>query len=290
MDHPIPRILVVDDQTNIRRTMTVTIENWGCQAVDAEDGYHAIESVRNDKFDLVFLDIKMPGINGVQTFREIKKLRPDSLVVMMTGCEVPDLIGAAVDEGVMSVVLKPFEPEQIVQILRAVRDSCPERLPSNIGALSGKIQQQIDGTMRDLPLARVTVRIPDNELKALRLLVASGPASESTQPLSSFASLDGVAFYSNEVQVINNCGHHPMICESDTALGVKAALAVPIRSGSDRILGSVAVSFYEANSFGQEVLGKFRELACGIGDLMNSASPDEAKILHGLGRVGIPAA
>lgn len=290
MHHPIPRVLIVDDQINIRRTMTVIIENLGCQVVDVEDGYHAIENVKNDNFDLVFLDIKMPGINGVQTYREIKKIRPESLVVVMTGFDVQELIAAAVDEGVLSVVLKPFEPKQIVQILRTVLDPCPERLPSDIGALTTQIQQRLHGIIGDLPLARVAVRVPDNKLMGLRLLAVSGPESEHTQPLSSFAGLDGAAFYKNEVQIINDLRVHQLVPESDIALGIKSALAVPIRCGSDRILGSVAASCYEANYFDQEVVGKFRELASSFGDLMESTSPAEARVLHGLNRVGVPAA
>ena len=290
MDHPIPRILVADDQKNIRRTMSVIMENWGCQVVDVEDGYHAIESVRNNDFDLVFLDIKMPGINGVQAFREIKKLKPDSLVVVMTGCRVQELIDAAVDEGAMSVVLKPFEPNQITKILRAVQDPCPERLPANIGRLAGRIQQQIDGIVRDHAFARVSVRIPDNGLNALRLLAVSGPASNDTQPLGSFTGLGGVAYTTNKIQVINDDGLQPMICESDIALGVKSALAAPIQSGSGRVLGSVSAFCYEADYFGHEVTDSFQVLARDFGDLMESTNLVEAEFLHELNRFRIPAA
>lgn len=290
MDHQVPRILVADDQKNIRRTMAVIMENWGCQVVDVEDGYHAIESVRNNDFDLVFLDIKMPGINGVQAFREIKKSKPDSLVVVMTGCRVQELIDDAVDEGAMSVVLKPFEPDQVTRILRAVQDPCPERLPADIGRLAGRIQQQIDGIVGDPAFARVSVRIPDNGLNALRLLAVSGPASKHTRPLASFTSLDGVAYTTNKIQVINDDGLQPMICESDIALGVKSALAAPIQSGSGRVLGSVSAFSYQAAYFGQEMTDSFQKLARDIGDLMESTSMVEAESLHCLNRVRIPAA
>ncbi len=289
MHQPILRVLIVDDQVSIRRTMTVIMENWGCQVVDVEDGYHAIDVVKNDRFDLVFLDIKMPGINGVQTYREIKKIRPDSLVVMMTGFDIRDLIDAAVDEGVMSVVLKPFQPKQIVQILGAVNGLCPERLPSNIAALTGQIKQRTQTFIDDSPIAQIAVRLPDDGLRALRLLAAYGPASEHAQPLESFASLPGTAFYNDEIQVINDLQNHSLAYESDVALGAQSALAVPIRSGSDRILGSVSASCYESGYFDQDVVGKFMGLARTIGGLMESASPVEAQFLHGMGRVGIPA-
>ena len=56
MNHPSPHILIVDDQKGIRRTMTAIIEDVGFQVVDVEDGYQAIDRVRNTKFDLVFLN------------------------------------------------------------------------------------------------------------------------------------------------------------------------------------------------------------------------------------------
>ncbi len=101
--------------------------------------------------------------------------------------------------------------------------------------------------------------------------------------------MGGVAFHEDETQVIND-SLHPLICESDVALGVKSALAVPIRSSSDRVLGSIAASCYEVNYFGPEVMGKFGDLAREVGDLMESISLAEAESLHGLNRVRIPAA
>ena len=89
--------------------------------------------------------------------------------------------------------------------------------------------------------------------------------------------------------MINDLQIHPLARESDVALGARSVLAVPIRSGADRILGSVSASCYEGGYFDQDVVGKFLGLARLIGDLMESASPVEAQLLHGMGRVGIPA-
>lgn len=291
MSDPRLQVLVVDDQISIRRTMTEIIKNWGCQVMDVEDGYQAIECVKNIDFDLVFLDIKMPGINGIQTFREIKKLRPDSLVVMMTGFKLQEFIDAAFDEGAVCVVYKPFDPERIIHILRSAVRSCPVDFPTNIGSLIGKIQHEIDAVVIDeSPIARVTVRIPDGELRALRLAAVSGPAAESARTLISSASLDGIAFYSNQTQVVNHYQSHPLRSDSDTSLGVKSALAVPIRSDSGRILGSVAVSCCEPDYFSPEEVERFCGLARSVGNLMETTSQAEAEALHILNRSGFPAA
>ncbi|MEE8466018.1 MAG: GAF domain-containing protein, partial [Dehalococcoidia bacterium] len=107
--------------------------------------------------------------------------------------------------------------------------------------------------------------------------------------LGSFASLPGSAFYNNDVQVVNDLRNHPLPRELDVAFGARSALAVPIRSGSDRILGAVSVSCYEAGYFDQDVVGKFLGLSRLVGDLMESTSPVESQSLHDMGRVGVPA-
>ena len=77
-------ILVVDDQVGMLETFTDILEDRGFNVVTADDGFSAIKRVKAQAFDLIFMDIKMPGINGVQTFREIKKINPKIAVVMMT--------------------------------------------------------------------------------------------------------------------------------------------------------------------------------------------------------------
>ena len=112
-------ILVVDDLKSIRLTLGAILEDEGHNVVLAEDGYQAIEVVKQTSFDLVFMDIKMPGINGVQTFREIKKISPKAAVIMMTAYSVEDLIKEALEEGAYAVVYKPFEIENIVSIIES---------------------------------------------------------------------------------------------------------------------------------------------------------------------------
>ena len=113
------KILVVDDQRGIRLTLSAIIEHQGYEVTEAEDGYQAIEAVTNNAFDLVFLDIKMPGINGVQSFREIKKISPGSAVVMMTGFSVEDLVSEALEEGARTVIYKPFQVDKVLSLVES---------------------------------------------------------------------------------------------------------------------------------------------------------------------------
>lgn len=112
-------ILVVDDLRSSRLTLGGILEDEGHNVVLAENGYQAIEAARQVPFDLIFMDIKMPGINGVQTFREVKKLNPRAAVIMMTAYSVEDLVREALEEGAYAVVYKPFDMEHIVSIIES---------------------------------------------------------------------------------------------------------------------------------------------------------------------------
>ena len=117
------KVLVVDDQRSIRLTLSAILESHGCDVTEAEDGFRAIDAAAESSFDLVLMDIKMPGINGVQTFREIKKTNPGSLVVMMTGYAVQDLVDTAMEEGALCVIYKPFEMEEIFKLVDSISRS-----------------------------------------------------------------------------------------------------------------------------------------------------------------------
>ena len=112
-------ILVVDDLKGSRLTLGGILEDEGHNVVLAENGYQAIEAARQIPFDLIFMDIKMPGINGVQTFREVKKINPQAAVIMMTAYSVEDLVREALEEGAYAVVYKPFDIEHVVSISEA---------------------------------------------------------------------------------------------------------------------------------------------------------------------------
>lgn len=123
-------VLVVDDLKSIRLTLGGILEDEGYDVVLAEDGYKAIEAAKQTTFDLVFMDIKMPGINGVQTFREIKKINPEAVVIMMTAYSVESLVRQALGEGAYGVVYKPFDIDEIVSIVdSALR--CPQPASQN---------------------------------------------------------------------------------------------------------------------------------------------------------------
>ena len=113
-------VLVVDDDRGMRFTLEGIIDDEGYAVRSASDGYQAIELAKEISFRLVFLDIRMPGLNGVETFLELKKIIPDSRVVLMTGFSVEELVEQAMEEGVFEVLYKPMPAEQVIEIFHSV--------------------------------------------------------------------------------------------------------------------------------------------------------------------------
>ena len=116
-------ILIVDDNLSLCKTMTLILRRKGYDATSAKDGYEAIVKVKEGSFDLIFMDIKMPLMDGVETYKEIKKIRPDSVVFMMTAYAVEDLIQEALKEGAYGVLYKPLDMEKIFSFIKTAKEA-----------------------------------------------------------------------------------------------------------------------------------------------------------------------
>ncbi len=114
------KILIVDDEESLRVSLASILELEGYDVKTAENGFKAIEMVKEEFFDIVFSDIRMPGISGTETFKEIKKIRPDIIGVMMTAYAMNDLIVDALNSGAFTCISKPFEIDTILSTIKEV--------------------------------------------------------------------------------------------------------------------------------------------------------------------------
>ena len=112
------KILIVDDQSGIRESMSDVLIIEGYEVFSFESGFAAIEKAKEISFDVAFLDIKMPGINGVDTFKGIKKYSPETVVFMITANAEQELIDQALNEGAYDVISKPFDMNMIIDTVR----------------------------------------------------------------------------------------------------------------------------------------------------------------------------
>ena len=110
------RILLVDDDEAVLETLGDIFAMWGCAVRLARSGASALGIVRAERQDLVLMDIRMPGMNGIQTMRAMRSLAPSMPVVLMSAYPAPTLI----DDAQVEVLRKPLDFERILALVRSV--------------------------------------------------------------------------------------------------------------------------------------------------------------------------
>jgi DNA-binding NtrC family response regulator len=111
------RILVVDDEKEFCQNIRDILEMKGYRVVLTHDGFSALELVKQNSFCLVLMDVKMPGMDGVETFKKIKKLEPDTPVIMITAYAVEDLLREALREGAFGTLKKPLDFDKLFALI-----------------------------------------------------------------------------------------------------------------------------------------------------------------------------
>jgi len=114
------KILIVDDEKDMAEMIGGVLELKGYQTKAVFNGYGAIEEVKQTHYDLILMDIKLPDINGVETFLKIKEIDFSVKVIMMTGFSVEDLITEALKQGAYACLHKPFDMEKAISKVEEV--------------------------------------------------------------------------------------------------------------------------------------------------------------------------
>ena len=114
------KILVVDDDRMMVRTLGEILRMQGWETREVHDGPAAVEAVKQERFDAVLMDYKMPGMSGVSAFRAMKGARPDVKVVLMTAFAAEDILEAAEREGVLRTLSKPVDIRALLAFLAGV--------------------------------------------------------------------------------------------------------------------------------------------------------------------------
>ena len=109
-----PRILIVDDEKDFTDSLAERLALREYDVSTSLSGEEAIEKVKGYNFDVVILDVKMPGIDGVETLREIKRIKPLTEVIMLTGHATVEAAIQGMQLGALDFLLKPCENEELV--------------------------------------------------------------------------------------------------------------------------------------------------------------------------------
>ena len=115
------RIFVVDDDRDFAEGVALSLELAGHEVAFAYSGEEAVRMFREQTFDVTLMDVRMPGMGGVESFFEFKKIRPEAKVILMTAYTVEDILKQAIEAGAMGVMHKPFSSEQLLEALDAAR-------------------------------------------------------------------------------------------------------------------------------------------------------------------------
>ena len=187
------RVLVVDDEPNIRRILEVAFDKMGWAATVAEDGLGAIDCLDGHSFDCVLTDVTMPGMTGYELLREVKARRPELPVVIMTAFGTIPQAVQAIRDGAFEYITKPFDLDVLKKIVASAMEEAATTRPTSRkskGARKGTTiigespaMREVLDTVRQVADARATVLISGEsgvgkEVVARALHEESGRASK----------------------------------------------------------------------------------------------------------------
>ncbi|MFH1552842.1 MAG: response regulator [Candidatus Omnitrophota bacterium] len=113
------KILVIDDNKDFADVFCDILRANDYKAESCYGGKSAVEMVKDDEFDIMFLDIKMPDMDGIETLKEIKKLCPKAIVIMMTAHSVDELVHKALEAKASEIIYKPFEIDKVLSLIKS---------------------------------------------------------------------------------------------------------------------------------------------------------------------------
>jgi DNA-binding response OmpR family regulator len=107
-------VLIIDDEPNLRHTLARLLQSVGCHVTAVADGAEALQTLENNVFDIVFLDIHLPGLNGLQVLREIRSENSQLPVILLSGQATLQSALEAIRLGATDFLLKPVDPEVLI--------------------------------------------------------------------------------------------------------------------------------------------------------------------------------
>jgi DNA-binding NtrC family response regulator len=130
-------ILVVDDEEIVRRSHIRVLSSMRCQVEAVTDGEQALKAMETQPYDVVLLDLRMPGMDGLSTLKALKARWPESEVIMITGYPSVDTAKEAIRLGACDYLAKPLTPGEVIEAANSAMEQKHWTLrPESEGALS----------------------------------------------------------------------------------------------------------------------------------------------------------
>lgn len=112
------RILVADDEPNMRLTLSAILRAEGYQVDMVENGLKAVEQCQQSHYDVILMDIRMPGLDGVTAFRELRTYQHNTRMIFMSAFGLDDLKQMALEEGAIAFLDKPLDIDKVIRLIQ----------------------------------------------------------------------------------------------------------------------------------------------------------------------------
>lgn len=249
------RILIVDDEVVIRELMTDILQDEGFATTSAPDAKTALELLRKDNsFVVLFTDIMMPEMDGIELVREARKICPEIVPIVMTGYATLETARAAVKEGAYDYVLKPFNLSEIklavsnaLERSRLTAENARLREISSLFNISESIasirdeerllQFVLDAALERLDAERGSLMLVSADGGSLNVAKSVGlPMGSSTASVAVGNSISGWVAENVKPLLIEDIGTAPSLRDMSLKLGTASFISVPLErksSGDD---------------------------------------------------------
>ena len=165
-------LLIVDDEPSLRKALSTSLAAGGFSVEEARNGEEALGALRQRAFDLVLLDINMPGMNGIDACRGIRRISPHAGIVMVTVRDLEDDKVLALEAGADDYVTKPFKLRELVARLRAVlRRTQAKPEPQPVVLEAGELK--LDTEQRRLWRAGDEIHLSPKEFEILAFMMSN---------------------------------------------------------------------------------------------------------------------
>jgi two-component system KDP operon response regulator KdpE len=164
------RVLVVDDEPQIRRVLRSTLAARGYEVQDAPSGEDALTAIRQNRFDLVLLDVNMPGMGGLEACREIRAGSAVAIIMLTVSDSEEDKVGA-LDAGADDYVTKPFGMPELLARIRAALRRLPAYPERDQLVVVGELQ--VNFMLRRVIARDREIRLTPKEFDLLQYLIAN---------------------------------------------------------------------------------------------------------------------
>lgn len=114
-------VLIVDDSEIIRLFLEQLLISEGCDVVTAETGEEAVEYFKKRVFDAAFIDVRLPGMSGLETFKAMLKINPKTKAIMMTAYATDEIVEEAVKLGASCCLMKPFGIDEVLEAFNKLK-------------------------------------------------------------------------------------------------------------------------------------------------------------------------